>query len=89
MAEFVIHVGHRSAQGVRPNNEDRYVVDPEHHLFLVADGMGGQERGEMASGMAADLIPRIVEDRLAQQVDANHAVKEASAVLQELGLLKG
>src|SRR5207237_757373 len=54
MADFVIHVGSHSAQGVRPNNEDRFVVDLVNHLFLVADGMGGQERGEQASGMAAD-----------------------------------
>src|SRR5206468_6206686 len=64
-------------QGVRPNNEDRYVVDLAHHLFLVADGMGGQDRGELASGMAADLIPKIVGDRLAAHVNADHAVREA------------
>ena len=66
MADIVLRVGSRTEQGVRPNNEDRVVVNLDQKLFLVADGMGGQERGEMASGMAADLIPRIVEDRLAQ-----------------------
>src|SRR5205823_2490655 len=79
MADIVLRVGSRTEQGVRPNNEDRFVVDLVQKLFLVADGMGGQERGEMASGMAADLIPRIVEDRLANQVDANHAVQDAIA----------
>src|SRR5262245_40567624 len=79
MADIVLRVGSRTEQGVRPNNEDRLVVNLNQKLFLVADGMGGQERGEMASGMAADLIPRIVEDRLARQVDANHAVKDAIA----------
>src|SRR5438874_1132929 len=29
MADFVIRVGCRSAQGMRANNEDRFVVDPE------------------------------------------------------------
>ncbi len=79
MAEFVIHVGCRSAQGLRSNNEDRYVADPEHHLFLVADGMGGQEFGERASGMAAEIIPRIVQDRLAANEEPGHAVKLALA----------
>jgi protein phosphatase len=79
MAEFVIRVGCRSAQGLRSNNEDRFVADPDHHLFLVADGMGGQEFGERASGMAAEIIPRIVQDRLAANDDPNHAVKEALA----------
>jgi protein phosphatase len=77
MADLVLRVGSRTEQGVRPNNEDRYVVDLGQKLFLVADGMGGQERGEMASGMAADLIPRILGERLGQQVDANHAVQQA------------
>jgi serine/threonine protein phosphatase PrpC len=79
MADIVLRVGSRSEQGVRPNNEDRFVVDLSHHLFLVADGMGGQERGEMASGMAAEIIPRALGDRLAAHVDADVAVQEALA----------
>ena len=49
MAEYVLRVGSYTAQGVRPNNEDRYVVDQVHNVFLVADGMGGQERGERSA----------------------------------------
>ena len=79
MAEFVIRVGCRSAQGLRSKNEDRFVADPEHHLFLVADGMGGQEFGERASGMAAEIIPRIVQDRLAANDNPDNAVKHALA----------
>jgi len=79
MAEFVLHVGSCSAQGVRPNNEDRYVVDLAQNLFLVADGMGGQERGEQASGMAVDIIPRVVHDCLAAQDNADVAVQRALA----------
>jgi protein phosphatase len=79
MAEFVIRVGCRSAQGLRSKNEDRFVADPEHHVFLVADGMGGQEYGERASGMAAEIIPRIVQDRLAANDNPDNAVKQALA----------
>jgi protein phosphatase len=79
MAEVVYHVGCRSAQGLRPNNEDSFVADAKHHVFLVADGMGGQERGEQASGLAAEIIPRVVHDRLAAQDDASHAVRQALA----------
>ena len=77
MADLVVRVGSRSAQGVRPNNEDRFVVDLDCRLFLVADGMGGQDRGEIASGMAADIIPRVVQDRLASQAPADSAVQQA------------
>jgi protein phosphatase len=79
MAELVIRVGSRTDQGVRPNNEDRFVADPEKNLFLVADGMGGQEFGEKASGLAAEIIPRVVQDRLAQQEDPSRAVQKALA----------
>jgi protein phosphatase len=79
MAEFVVRVGGRSAQGRRPNNEDRYVADPDRHIFLVADGMGGQECGEKASGLAAEIIPRVVHDRLAEHVEADQAVRQALA----------
>src|SRR3954447_16029042 len=89
MAEFVLHVGSRTAQGVRPNNEDRFVVDPVHHLFLVADGMGGQDRGEQASGLAADIIPKVVQDRLAAKDNANDAVlralQEANTAIVDAG----
>jgi protein phosphatase len=79
MAELVLRVGGCSAQGLRPNNEDRFVVDAEHRLFLVADGMGGQECGERASGLAAEIIPKVVQDRLAADPDAAGAVRRAFA----------
>ena len=79
MADIVVRVGSRSAQGVRANNEDRFVVDLANQVFLVADGMGGQERGEMASGMAADIIPRVVHDRLEAHDAADEAMRRALA----------
>ena len=35
------------------------------NLFIVADGMGGQQAGEQASLMAVELIPRAIARRLA------------------------
>src|SRR5581483_6539542 len=77
MADYVLHVGGYTAQGARSNNEDRYVVDPVNNVFLVADGMGGQDRGEHASGLAAEIIPRVVQDRLAAQEDTGQAMQQA------------
>jgi protein phosphatase len=77
MAELVIRVGSRSVQGVRPNNEDRFVADAERGLFLVADGMGGQDLGERASGMAAEIIPRVVRDGIAAHEETEKAVRRA------------
>ncbi|MCF6244152.1 MAG: protein phosphatase 2C domain-containing protein [Sulfurovum sp.] len=39
---------------VREHNEDTVLVDTRLHLFLVADGMGGHEKGEIASQILVD-----------------------------------
>jgi len=75
MPDYRIRVGSHTDQGRRSNNEDRFVA--RSNFFLVADGMGGQEFGERASGMAAELIPQLVRERLAQNDDPAAAVKFA------------
>ena len=47
---------------VRTNNEDAVCVDDRLGLLIVADGMGGHQAGEVASGIAIKAIP----DRLRQ-----------------------
>lgn len=47
---------------VRDNNEDCFLSQPEHGLWLVADGMGGHEAGEVASAIVRDTIERDTND---------------------------
>jgi protein phosphatase len=77
MADYFIKVGKQSAQGLRPNNEDRFVADEKQRLFLVADGMGGQESGEKASGLAAEIIPRALQKNLDAKESTPEAVRHA------------
>jgi protein phosphatase len=45
------HVGR-----VRQSNEDSWLVDNDLGLYIVADGMGGHNAGEVASKMAVDVM---------------------------------
>lgn len=52
-----IEAGARTDVGrARKNNEDSFLVVPELNLYLLADGMGGQACGEVASRMAVETI---------------------------------
>ena len=46
----------------RAHNEDSFRCAAEDYLFLVADGMGGHNAGEVASAMAVDLVTQFIAD---------------------------
>ncbi|HEX9024271.1 MAG TPA: protein phosphatase 2C domain-containing protein [Geobacteraceae bacterium] len=49
---------------VRENNEDSILSDPRQGIFLLADGMGGHEGGEVASALAVEAAHAFLLDRL-------------------------
>jgi serine/threonine protein phosphatase PrpC len=64
-----------SEQGRRTNNED-YILpppgraNPNDRLFVVCDGVGGAQRGELASFLAAEAINRYFLQHPNQAIDA-------------------
>lgn len=46
----------------RKTNQDAIYLNPKKHLFVVADGMGGHNGGDIASQMATSVIPEYILD---------------------------
>jgi PPM family protein phosphatase len=46
----------------RDNNEDCFLSDPDFGVWLVADGMGGHEAGEVASAIVRDTIDKLTHE---------------------------
>ena len=52
---------------VRAHNEDSIAADPELGLATLADGMGGYNAGEVASGIAVAMVPAEIRKLYASQ----------------------
>ena len=64
----------------RRRNEDAYVCEPP--LFAVADGMGGAQAGELASGLAASAL-REDSERLGGEQRVDELIQEANRRVYE------
>jgi len=58
MAHSILHGVQSDVGRSRSTNEDRHCVDPDLGLFVVCDGMGGSNAGEIASALAVETIHR-------------------------------
>jgi protein phosphatase len=72
--------GRRSVKhdsGSESNSEMPALTLEPSTLFIVADGMGGQQAGEQASLMAVELIPKAISRRLSPDEKDPNRIKEA------------
>jgi PPM family protein phosphatase len=60
----------------REGNEDSMLVDPP--LFVVADGMGGAQAGEVASGLAVETLGEMPPDDGNVEEELSEAISQAN-----------
>ena len=73
---------------VRTHNEDSVFVDGEAGLAVLADGMGGYSAGEVASGIAVNvvsngLMPELKSGRELSKVDVQSGLTHAAMLLSQ------
>jgi serine/threonine protein phosphatase PrpC len=75
---------------VRSHNEDSVVCDASLGLAVVADGMGGYNAGEVASGIAVSVVSAEIKRRMASEhpEDKNESGEEVGRALLRDSIVK-
>ncbi len=80
-------VGHTDTGRVREHNEDMIAFDGDIGLVVLADGMGGYNAGEVASGIAVKTIVNLVREAVAREdlrkPDETSGLSRASIILRD------
>ena len=63
--------------GQRQVNEDNYLIDEDVHLYVVADGVGGLDKGEVASFLACQEISKNIKSGMTLK----DSVKQAHRII--------
>jgi PPM family protein phosphatase len=69
-----------SDRGLRENNEDAFLVDEALGLYIVADGVGGHQAGEVASNMTVKIVRQQIEAWRASSSGAAGSAALAQAI---------
>ena len=88
LADAIEIVGHSDPGMVRSHNEDSIANDVRFGLAILADGMGGYNAGEVASGMATTVLMTEMQSALSQHApfepDETGAAAEAGTIAARL-----
>lgn len=69
-------IGFKSNKGIkRSNNEDACFIMPKEQVFMVADGVGGNNSGELASRTAVTLVAEYVREHPLDKIRGEEALR--------------
>ncbi len=67
---------------VRKNNEDAWGSLPELHLFVLADGMGGHQAGEVAAREAIHFFLGYIKELFENEKQKTRSVQQAAELIR-------
>ena len=81
-------VSDRGLSEKRPMNEDSFLADPERGIFVVCDGVGGADAGELASQKAVEVLNEAFRHQLSDGEDVEDlmelAIKRANISIHQM-----
>ena len=84
----VASISDRGLSEKRPLNEDSYLADGERGIFVVADGVGGADAGEVASQTAVDVLNEAFRSKIRYGEDVEDlmelAIQRANSSIHQM-----
>src|SRR5229473_2205370 len=84
----VASISDRGLSEKRPMNEDSFLADARRGIFVVADGVGGADAGEVASQKAVDVLDDAFPDRVSDGEDVEDlmelAIQKANSAIHQM-----
>jgi serine/threonine protein phosphatase PrpC len=84
----VASITDRGLSEKRPMNEDSFLADPERGIFVVCDGVGGADAGEVASQKAVDVLNEAFGHKLGDGEDVEDlmelAIQRANSSIHQI-----
>lgn len=84
----VASISDRGLSEKRPLNEDSFLADAERGIFVVADGVGGADAGEVASQTAVDVLNDAFRSKITDGEDVEDlmelAIQRANSSIHQM-----
>lgn len=84
----VASISDRGLSEKRPMNEDSFLADAGRGIFVVADGVGGADAGEVASQKAVDVLNEAFRDKVTDGEDIEDrmelAIQRANSAIHQM-----